>query len=453
MDIYDTIDFHADGQQLFVCRTHKDGNTAFEIIKWWNFGKDASINSIAWIKEADTDRPFLCAAGINPKHILILDIETGETARTLHGHGRSVNELVTSTALPHILASCSEDFTVRLWSLHPNRAEQPCITVFAGEGHRQPLLACSLHKNGRWLLTGAMDTAVGLWSIPETVSADALVSSKEEPQTVFHPHFFSNEVHHNYVDCVVFYGDLILSRCAKAQDERAKDNEILLWKIDGFHADDESPQEVAEAKAGSATRSAFPHHPLSQGFQRLMTFSMPNTDRFYLRFGLYHAPDHRPILCMGNQLSRFSFWDLQRLESDTFVSGTGHKKLHKGVAARKKKSAQSTDRLSVIASEASFSRSSSIQHGECTDNLPRTASLIVDVARTPSPSIADDSEKRSVLQDPMRLVEPHQTIVANSEVFPKHFATYTIAWSADGRWAVGVGDFGSMVMLYRDSVA
>lgn len=345
--------------QVFVCQVKAGATPNFNIIRWWNFGDDgASINSIAWLKDAETGRPLLCAAGIKPKHILVLDIGTGQVVRHLHGHGSNVNELIACPTLPHVLASCSEDFTIRLWSIHPNRKGQPCIAIFAGEGHRQPLLAAAFHLNGTWLLSGAMDTAVGLWAVPDTTSVDSTAETIEESKTVFYPHFFSNELHHNYVDCVAFYGDLILSRCARAQDERSKDNEILLWRIDGFHADDDPPATGAIAYPGSSTRSAFPRDTLSQGFQRLMTFSMPHTDRFYLRFGLYHAPDHRPILCMGNQHSRFSFWDLQKLETDKYGTNTTVRRAPKGVAVRKKKSKQSMNRTSLLASEASFDSSS-----------------------------------------------------------------------------------------------
>jgi polycomb protein EED len=33
-----------------------------------------------------------------------------------------------------------------------------------------------------------------------------------------------------------------------------------------------------------------------------------------MRFGLFDQPGFRPILAMGNELSKYSFWDLQRIE-------------------------------------------------------------------------------------------------------------------------------------------
>lgn len=60
---------------------------------------------------------------------------------------------------------------------------------------------------------------------------------------------------------------------------------------------------------GVFTRSAF-----GGRFQRLLTFEMPYTSIFYMRFSLFDRPGFHPMLVMGNQKSRFSFWDLQRLE-------------------------------------------------------------------------------------------------------------------------------------------
>lgn len=51
---------------------------------------------------------------------------------------------------------------------------------------------------------------------------------------------------------------------------------------------------------------------------------MPHAALFYMRFGFFNQPGHRPILVMGNQRSRFSFWDLHRFEEgiDGIEDGT-----------------------------------------------------------------------------------------------------------------------------------
>lgn len=259
-------------------------------------------------------KPLLCLAGSSPRHIAMIDISEGKQVRTLTGHGRSINELVVSPTSPNILASCSEDFTIRLWNIDPALAAQPCVAILAGEGHRQPLLACAFHPNGKWILSGAMDTAVALWAVPPPSALARENAENDEPIAVTYPHFFSTEVHPNYVDSLSFYGDLIISRCAQEQNNASKQHEILMWKIDGFQADMNPPEDIAVPRPGRESRSSFEHDLLTQGFQRLLTFSMPYTDRFYLRFGLFNVPGLRPMLCMGSVISKFSFWDLRKLE-------------------------------------------------------------------------------------------------------------------------------------------
>lgn len=255
-------------------------------------------------------------AGGSPKQIKVLDVESGNLLRSIPGHGQGINDLVVSPLSPHILASCSEDYTIRIWNLHPKFEKQPCVAMFCGEGHRQPILAIHFHPNGRWMLSGGIDTAVCLWAVPPLEDLDRTEEELEkhnEPKIVYYPHFYSTEVHHNYVDCLEFYGDLIISKACRDQTDR-KSNEIILWKIEGFDPSEPPPAEPPIPLPDIHTRSSFPHSSCSRGFQRLLSFQMPHADRFYHRFGLLHSPGMRPILCMGNQESKFFFWDLQRLE-------------------------------------------------------------------------------------------------------------------------------------------
>jgi len=60
---------------------------------------------------------------------------------------------------------------------------------------------------------------------------------------------------------------------------------------------------------GFHTRSAF-----GGRFQRLLTFELVSAAPFYMRFSLFSQPGHHPILAMGNELSKYSFWDLRRLQ-------------------------------------------------------------------------------------------------------------------------------------------
>ncbi|KAF2217735.1 hypothetical protein CERZMDRAFT_22795, partial [Cercospora zeae-maydis SCOH1-5] len=253
------------GTATFVCRTRRGADPPFELLRHVHdeHATPASLNSLAWTRAPVTNKPWLCVAGDGQHHIKILDFESGTVARTLPGHGSAVNDLAVSPTTPNLLASASNDYTIRLWDLRPAYQAQPCVAVLA-DGHRAPVLAIKFHPNGRWLISGGIDTAVCLWSIPPLGerAPDSDWSTTSIPLTIQLPHFFTKELHPNYVDSFDFYGDLILSKAARDQADAKKyryANEILLWRINGFDADESPSERLPVQEAGKYTGSAFPH--------------------------------------------------------------------------------------------------------------------------------------------------------------------------------------------------
>lgn len=345
--------------KLIVCSTKTGSAQPFEILRWWKNDESTSLNSTCWTKGAE-GKPLLCAAGSSPRSILIYDLDHDEPIRTLPGHGRAVNDLHISPLSPDILASASEDYSVRLWNLSPKHEKQPCKVIFAGQGHRQPLLAMDFHPNGRWLLTGAMDTAIALWAVPSLSELDS-DEIDAEPSVIPYPCFISQEIHTNFVDCVKWYGDCILSRAARGDgdggDEKLKENEILLWKIDGFDSAMPHPSQPPIPNPGVYTRTAFPHSARSRGFERLLTFDTKDTARFYHRFGLLHEPGMRPMLVMGTEMSRYLFWDLQKCEEGEDLTKKA-KGGRKGASAKHGLNVEGLDRIGGLKRDVSVASDS-----------------------------------------------------------------------------------------------
>ena len=336
---------------------------------------------------------------------------------------------------------------MRLWNLDPKYAKQPCVAMFCGEGHRQPLLACHFHPNGKWLLTGAMDTAVALWRVPDLAQLHDEHAIDQEPMIVYYPHFFSTEVHYGYVDCLAFYGDLIISRAAKDQDHKNLQNEILLWEIDGFDSEMDEPAHPPIPTPGIYTRSSFPHDPRQRGFKRLLTFSNAHSESFYLRFGFLNKAGMRPILVFGNFKTRVSFWDLQKLEE-------GYTDAEKF----KKPGRKSKGLMSRMSSDNSLGQLNRVREESVASEATGS-----NAAATPQPSstsISAPPERKYDLSDPFKPLEPHRSQVIHTDLpvgvsgaqkgKPSHFGVRQWAWSSDGTWLLGAGDLGMLVMFHRD---
>jgi len=63
-------------------------------------------------------------------------------------------------------------------------------------------------------------------------------------------------------------------------------------------------------------------------------------------------------------------------------------------------------------------------------------------------------ERKYTLSDPFTPLKPHATITpATTLSAKKHFGTSQMAWSPDGMWLIGVGDYGMMTIFHRDKEA
>ncbi|KAL2035895.1 hypothetical protein VTO58DRAFT_101813 [Aureobasidium pullulans] len=484
------------GRKIYICKPVCKSSTsktydleALRVIE--EPDENVSLNSVAWSLDTDTDESLVCVAGSGSKRISIWNVVTGDLVRHLHGHGGDVNDLVISPASPHVLASCSADYSIRVWNLDPRYHKQPCAAILSGEGHRQAILSIDFHENGRWLLSGGQDTLVCLWSVPEISDENA---GTDNPTVVVYPHFASSGMHSDYVDCVRFWGDLVMSKASTGNNIKVKRGEIILWKIEGFSSADDHPPDPPMPGQGHLTRSAF-----GGTFLRLLTFDMVAIEPFYMRFGLFKRPGQRPMLVMGNIRARYSFWDLQRFEEratagkePTTVTKDEKKKtslakriLIKRIRARGNATLSTNERdqgssdskaqvpmrapaprpapkhpsLAFVAMRNSaelalrnFTRPST----RTSTNPPPTNTTPPTSAAMPAPAPRNPAKGKGKATDPssprthaMKNYIRHAAHKTTVVQCPVDFACRAVEWSPDGKWCVAVGDHGIMAIFGR----
>ena len=324
---------------MLVCRIAQgqDG-TEVEIIRQFEVKgptKDANDDgeppdqycSCAWAFISQ-DEPLLLGAG-DAGYIRVFDVVKGDLKTTLVGHGQGViNDLATHPKFPWIIASASHDQSIRIWDLRrwDSKNDSPTIIICgAGNGHRESVLSVAWHESGRYLISGAFDNRICVWTIPdlspespfwEEISPAQAKRRSDQVRVIHYPHFMTSAVHRNYVDCVRFFGDNILSKAAE-------ENKIVFWRMTGFNSHLEPPDGVLAPKAEEHldTRNGFirelvaddrgvtkivtkPAYKKSLPYQRLLEFQIPHCIPFFIRFDILKPspphPDIHAVLAAGN---------------------------------------------------------------------------------------------------------------------------------------------------------
>jgi polycomb protein EED len=179
------------------------------------------------------------------------------------------------------------------------------------------------------MLSGGMDHAVCLWILPilhqttprNPASPTAIPPTTDLPERYSYPHVSTTAIHSDYVDCVEFHNDFILSKSSR-------EGKIVLWQIHGFDSQRKydsttsiiQPPTTHEWKE---TRSAF-----GESVERLMQFDIRHCEPWFMKFGLFSSPvdpaklpQHitgpglGTFLAMGNSNANVYVWDLSMYEA------------------------------------------------------------------------------------------------------------------------------------------
>ncbi|RMZ86501.1 hypothetical protein DV736_g6270, partial [Chaetothyriales sp. CBS 134916] len=425
------------------------------------------------------DEPLLLGAGDNGL-VRVFNVVQGSLETTLQGHGQgTINDLAVHPLYPWIIASASEDTSIRVWDLRRSiaRHESPSIIICGhGHGHQQSILTVAWHDSGRYLISGGHDNRICVWTLPDLapesgfwdeISPRRRERSSGEIRIIHFPHLVTSAIHSSFVDCVRFYNDRVLSKSS----EECK---VVLWEITGFDSNLPPPDKMLAPKAQEHldTRNGFMHTEttLDSGiskvvvkdelvdkakFTRLLEFSVPECMSFYMRFELLKPsaryPNIHPVLAIGNNLSQVFFWDLEALNlgydgavrraRNTGRPKRGGKAHHPTVERGTRQTPSST-----VSAAAAAAAVTAVSTPSSNQSSPTRASSFTEP--TPPFDQLDVIGEPQADRDRFPLDDPHTPIRAQRIVQLKPKAsksdlmvtTRSIAWSPDGKWCIATGE-------------
>ena len=192
--------------------------TNYELLSTYKFSEDdttnCKVNSIAVTQINDYSEIYCVIAGSSPSLHVINIIEHKEiNENRLIGHRNEVYETHFHPSYADILLSCSKDCTVRLW----NVLSTTQLAIFGGpEGHLADVLSVTWHSSGTYFASSGVDNNVKMYMINKKLQNNIIKSRdmKEKIKTVIvnYPFYSCKDVHDNYIDCIRFNGNFVLSK-------------------------------------------------------------------------------------------------------------------------------------------------------------------------------------------------------------------------------------------------
>lgn len=170
------------------------------------------------------DETYLVLGG-ERRMLKVVNLNLGKFYTVLKGHGGPVIDILHRPVRPHVIFSASSDTTIRMWDLGQLRT----LAIFGGlAGHEDMVLSIDMSQDGKYLVSSGTDNSIKVWRIPNfgrkdiehtqniktrnNYSEDYEFYFTEIPVKVNFPLYNSQVLHKTYINCVKYYGEIIVSK-------------------------------------------------------------------------------------------------------------------------------------------------------------------------------------------------------------------------------------------------
>lgn len=113
------------------------------------------------------------ATGSSDCSIKVFSLSTGDCTSELIGHSQGISGVDFSPINPDVLASCSDDMTVRLWSIK----RQQCIKIL--KNHTYHVTAVKFNFKGNILISASADETITIWDLVSGTSLRKLAAHSD----------------------------------------------------------------------------------------------------------------------------------------------------------------------------------------------------------------------------------------------------------------------------------
>lgn len=110
--------------------------------------------------------------------IRVYDLKTGSLITTLLGHTKGTSDIAYSPIDSNIIALCSDDLTIRIWSISKSK----CLRIL--KKHTYHITTITFNSKGNILISGAADETIVVWDLTTGRSLKTLAAHSDPVSSV-----------------------------------------------------------------------------------------------------------------------------------------------------------------------------------------------------------------------------------------------------------------------------